>query len=170
MNDSDFKIRLGQLHEDIVGQGRRVLEQATKAVDAYFDHDPELAREAAAMEAEVDRVDVEIERRSIPLLGMGQTDEYAIRSVLTIVKINNEYERIGDNADSIAETTLDPRRQGSNLPDTFRVMANSILGMLRDANKALADRYAGLARRVPCSPLGHLRRLHPRSVLAPCAP
>ena len=148
MNDSDFKIRLGQLHEDIVAQGQRVLEQATKAVDAYFDHDPELAREAASMEAEVDRVDVEIERRSIPLLAMGQTDEYAIRSVLTIVKINNEYERIGDNADSIAETTLDPRRQGSNLPDTFRVMANSILGMLRDANRALADRDATLARRV----------------------
>ena len=71
MNDSDFKIRLGQLHDDIVAQGQRVLEQATKAVDAYFDHDPKLAQEAAAMEAEVDRVDVEIERRSIPLLGMG---------------------------------------------------------------------------------------------------
>ncbi len=148
VNDSDFKIRLDQLHEDIVKQGERVLEQATMAVDAYFDHDPDLVRTVAEIEAEVDRVDVEIERRSIPLLGMGQTDEYAIRSVLTIVKINNEYERIGDNADSIAETTLDPRRQGSNLPDTFRVMANSILGMLRDANRALADRNANLASRV----------------------
>lgn len=148
MNDSDFKIRLDQLHEDIVAQGERVLDQATRAMDAYFDHDPDLAREAAAMEPEVDRVDVEIERRSIPLLGMGQTDEYAIRSVLTIVKINNEYERIGDNADSIAEATLDPRRQGSNLPDTFRVMANSVLGMLRDANRALSKRDASLARRV----------------------
>lgn len=148
MTEEDFQTRLDQLRADIVAQGDRVLAQATRAVDAYFDHDPTLAREAVAMESEVDRIDVEIERRSIPLLGMGQTDEYAIRSVLTIVKINNEYERIGDDANGIAETTLDPRRQGSNLPDTFRVMANSVLGMLRDANRALAKRDADLARRV----------------------
>lgn len=148
MTEEDFQTRLERLREDIVAQGDRVLQQATRAVDAYFDHDPDLAKEAVAIESEVDRVDVEIERRSIPLLAMGQTDEYAIRSVLTIVKINNEYERIGDDANGIAETTLDPRRQGSNLPDTFRVMANSVLGMLRDANRALAKRDAELARRV----------------------
>ena len=96
----------------------------------------------------MDRVDVEIERRSIPLLALGQTDEYAIRSVLTIVKINNEFERIGDNANAIAEATLDPRRVGSSLPDTFRVMANSVLGMLRESNRAMAKRDADLARRV----------------------
>ena len=148
MSDSDFHSRLEQLRADIVAQGERVLGQTTRAVDAYFDHDPDLAREVVAMEQEVDRIDVEIERRSIPLLGMGQTDEYAIRSVLTIVKINNEYERIGDNANGIAEATLDPRRQKSNLPDTFRVMANSILGMLRDANRALAKQDPTLAGRV----------------------
>ena len=111
MNDSDFQSRLDRLHEDIVAQGDRVLEQATLAFDAYFDHDQDLARQATAIESEVDRVDVEIERRSIPLLALGQTDEYAIRSVLTIVKINNEFERIGDNANAIAEATLDPRRR-----------------------------------------------------------
>ena len=122
VNDSDFQSRLDRLHADIVAQGDRVLEQATLAFDAYFDHDQDLARQATAIESEVDRVDVEIERRSIPLLALGQTDEYAIRSVLTIVKINNEFERIGDNANAIAEATLDPRRVGSSLPDTFRVM------------------------------------------------
>ncbi|MEC8320418.1 MAG: phosphate signaling complex protein PhoU [Planctomycetota bacterium] len=148
MNDSDFQSRLDRLHADIVAQGDRVLEQATLAFDAYFDHDQDLARRATAIEPEVDRVDVEIERRSIPLLALGQTDEYAIRSVLTIVKINNEFERIGDNANAIAEATLDPRRVGSSLPDTFRVMANSVLGMLRESNRAMAKRDADLARRV----------------------
>ncbi len=148
MTDSDFQTLLDRLREDIVAQGDRVLDQATRAVDAYFDHDIDLARQVVMIEQEVDRVDVEIERRSIPLLGMGQSNEYAIRSVLTIVKVNNEFERIGDDANTIAEATLDPRRQGSNLPPTFRVMANSVLGMLRDTNRALAKGDPVLARRV----------------------
>lgn len=148
MTESDFQNLLARLREDIVAQGDRVLDQATRAVDAYFDHDIDLARQVVMIEQDVDRVDVEIERRSIPLLGMGQSNEYAIRSVLTIVKVNNEFERIGDDANTIAEATLDPRRQGSNLPDTFRVMANSVLGMLRDTNRALAKSDPVLARRV----------------------
>lgn len=148
MVDQEFKRRLEELRGEIVAQGDRVLLQATRAVDCYFDHDVELARTVVDVEIEVDRIDVEIERRSIPLLAMGQTGEYAIRSVLTIVKVNNEFERIGDNATTIAEATLDPRRQGSNLADTYRVMANSVLGMLRDTNRSLAKGDADLARRV----------------------
>ena len=148
MHDQEFKKRLEELQGEIIAQGDRVLSQATRAVDCYFDHDLDLARDVVKVESEVDRIDVEIERRSIPLLALGQTDEYAIRSVLTIVKVNNEFERIGDNATHIAEATLDPRREGSRLADTYRVMANSVLGMLRDTNRSLAKGDADLARRV----------------------
>ena len=130
-----------------MAQGERVLGQITRAVDAYFDHDPDLAREVVAIEQEVDRIDVEIERRSIPLLGMGQTDEYAIRSVLTIVKINNELERIADGAVAIAEH-LSPDSIDSTIVDTYRVMANSVIGMVRDANQAMRMKETDLAQRV----------------------
>jgi phosphate transport system protein len=100
------------------------------------------------IEAKVDTVDIEIEKQCIPLLALGQRDPHSIRSVLTIVKVNNEFERIGDCAVTIAEATLDPRRTTSNLPDTYRVMANSVLGMIRDANRALSKSDPVLARRV----------------------
>lgn len=67
----------------------------------------------------------------MPLLGMGQTDEHSIRSVLTIVKCNNEYERIADCGVNIAERVLEERTRQMRVPDTFRVMSNSVIGMLR---------------------------------------
>jgi phosphate transport system protein len=144
----DFQTQLQILRDQITEQGARVLEQATHAVDCYFDHDLEQAREVLQIELIVDKIDVEIEKQCIPLLGLGQTNSHAIRSVLTIVKVNNEFERIGDCAVTIAETTLDPLRKKSNLPQTFRVMANSVLGMVRDANRALSKNDPVLARRV----------------------
>jgi phosphate transport system protein len=143
-----FEDRLSALEQDLVQQGRRVLDLCTLAVESYFDLDLPKAGQIEALDTEVDRVDVDIEKRSVPLLGLGQTDEHAIRSVLTVVKCNNEYERIADCGVNIAERVLDERTRDMRVPDTFRVMANSVLGMLRDTNRALARHDADLARQV----------------------
>lgn len=143
-----FEHLLEQLERDLVQQGRRVLTLCTQSVESYFDMDLEKAARVVELDHEIDRVDVEIEKRSVPLLGMGQTDEHQIRRVLTVVKVNNEYERIADNGVQVAESVLDERTRVQRIPDTFRVMANSVLGMLRDANRALERHDAALARQV----------------------
>lgn len=145
---SDFSERLEQLQHDVVAQGRRVFDVVLKAVESYFDLDKAKAAEVIRADDEIDRVDVDIERASIPLLAMGVTDEHSIRSVLTIVKINNELERIADAAVTIAEIVQDYPDLRESPPDTFRVMANSVIGMLRDANRAVRDRNTALAQQV----------------------
>ena len=81
---------------------------------------------------------------------MGVSEEYAIRSVLTVVKINNELERIADCAVNIAEVVVEyPEEvEEHDPPPTFRVMANSVLGMVRDSNRAFAELNVDLARQV----------------------
>lgn len=143
-----FAKKLAQLKSDLVTQGNRVMDMTLRAVESYFDLDQAKAREVIAMDEAIDRVDVEIERASIPLLAMGVTDEHDIRSVLTVVKINNELERIADCAVNIAEIVIEPFTRSERVPETFRVMANSVIGMLRDANKALSDLDTDLARQV----------------------
>ena len=143
-----FQELLAGLEKDMVAQGDRVLALCTQAVESYFDLDLAKAARIEQLDTEVDRVDVEIERRSVPLLGMGQTDEHAIRSVLTIVKCNNEYERIADCGVNVAERVMQERTRSIRVPDTFRVMANSVLGMLRDSNRALRNHDGNLARQV----------------------
>ena len=69
--------------------------------------------------------------------------------MLTIVKINNELERIADGAVNIAEVVREyGPEMTEKVPPTFRVMANSVIGMVRDANRALADLNVDLAEQV----------------------
>ena len=143
-----FHERLEALHRDLAAQGARVLALCTRAVDCFFDLDQEKARAVLAADDEVDRVDVELERRSVPLLAMGVTDEHQIRRVLTIVKVNNELERVADDGVTIAERVLEPGSPGGRIPNTFRVMANSVLGVLRDSVRALERHDPALARQV----------------------
>ena len=144
----NFNDQLAHLRNDIVAQGDRVLDITLKAVESYFDGDRVKAALVIAADEEVDRVDVEIERASIRLLAMGVTDEKSIRSVLTIVKVNNELERVADCAVDIAEAVLSDVQLPARIPDVFRVMANSVIGMLRDTNRALAAGNTSLAQQV----------------------
>jgi phosphate transport system protein len=145
---NEFHQKLAQLRNDLVTQGRRVNELALKSVESFFDRNAVVADKIIADDDLIDRVNVQIERAAVPLLAMGETDEHEIRSVLTIVKINNELERIADCAVNIAETVRDFGEHTEQVPPTFRVMANSVLGMLRDAIRALEELNTGLAEQV----------------------
>ena len=132
----------------LTAQGGSVLRLVTLAVEAYFDHNETTAAQVIALDDEIDTVDVAIERQSIPLLAMGQTDETSIREVLTLVKVNNELERIADCGVNIAEQVVGHLKPAESMPPTFRVMANSVLGMLRDSHRSLVDNDPALAQQV----------------------
>jgi len=146
--NAEFSSQFARLREDITTQGNRVLDVALRAVESYFDRDLDKARGVVNGDSLIDKVDVAIERASIRLLTLGENEEHAIRAVLTIVKVNNELERIADIAVNIAEVTLDSGQTTETVPATFRVMANSVVGMLRDTNQSLARVDAQLAERV----------------------
>lgn len=143
--------RLDRIKADLVDQGRRVQALLEAALDAVFSRDPEAALRVVALDEAIDRVDVEIEKASVQLLtdacGLGASlapDE--LRMVLTIVKVNNELERIADAGVSIAEEARLFSEVGTPLPPTFRVLSNSVVGMIRDATTALQRLDGELAR------------------------
>ncbi len=148
LNVTEFTKKLAMLMSDLVTQGDRVTDMLLRAVECFFDLDKSKAQGVVDADTVIDKVDVEIERASIPLLAMGQTDEHEIRSVLTVVKINNELERIGDCAVNIAEEVTDYGEIPEPVPQTFRVMANSVVGMLRDATRSLSNLDRELAEQV----------------------
>jgi len=145
---SEFDRKLSQLKADLNTQGSRVSDQLLRAVEASFDGNETEAKSVIDSDEVIDRVDVEIERACINLLRMGATEEHSIRSVLTIVKVNNELERIADLAVLVAESAIDSENLISSAPPTFRVMANSVVGMARDTTQALSGTETELAIRV----------------------
>ena len=145
---TEFTKKLARLKSDLVTQGDRVTDMLLRAVECFFDLDQVKAQSVIEADSVIDKVDVEIERASIPLLAMGETNEHEIRSVLTVVKINNELERIADCAVNIAEEVANYGEMPETIPQTFRVMANSVVGMLRDATRSLSNLDKRLAEQV----------------------
>jgi phosphate transport system protein len=148
MASDQFQRDLARLKADLLVQAQRVYDLFYRAVESFFNSDSAKASDVIQGDRVIDRVDVDIERASIPLLGMGETDPSNIRSVLTIVKVNNELERIADCGVNIAEAVRMSDGNDQAPPPTFRVMANSVVAMVRDCNSALANADVELARKV----------------------
>ncbi len=147
----DFTIRIAQLKSDLVLQSRRVQALIEAACDAAFARDPIAADRAMQMDEPIDRVDVEIEKAAVQLLTDATVSGAALRpeqlrSVLTIVKVNNELERIADAGVAIAELTATLAAKNTQLPDTVRVITNSVIGILRDVGTCFDRDDAQLAR------------------------
>ena len=143
--------KLDVLAERLHEQGTLVLEM----VEGGFDHlfAPEGDRLAALQEAEdrVDQADVEIEQSAVDLLGSATAatcplPDLQLRRLLTVVKVNNELERIADEAISCAKLGQRLADAGTQPPTTFRVLTNSVVGLLRDSTRALITGDARLAR------------------------
>jgi|SRR5579862_3635746 len=146
-----FGIRVDRLKADLVRQGERVRILLEACFEAVFARDPARAARAMGLDDEIDRVDVEIEKGAVQLL-TDATHENAelepaqLRAVLTIVKINNEMERIADCGVAIAEQVADLRQMPGVIPETFQVMANSVVGIIRDVNRSFDKSDAALAK------------------------
>lgn len=151
-----FTKRLSRLKADLNDQGRRVQALIEAAFDAAFARDTEAAQRVIDSDEEIDRVDVRIEKASVQLLADATNVSVGLppdqlRMVLTIVKVNNELERIADAGVSIAEQVSSICQVGCPLPNTFRVMSNSVIGLVRDANAATDRVDPNLARVVLAS-------------------
>ncbi len=151
-----FAQRAARMKADLAEQARRVQALIETAFDAAFARDPEAARRAIAMDEVIDKVDVDLERAAVQLL-TDATREGAhlspeqLRLVLTIVKVNNELERIADAGVAVAERVPALATQGTPLPDTLRVVTNSVVGLLRDASMSLERNDPALAKIVLAS-------------------
>jgi phosphate transport system protein len=148
-----FSKRTARLQADLVEQGRRVQAMLEAAFESLFEHNSLRAETVVAQDDVIDTADVEIERACVALLSDAtrqgaELDPQQLRAVLTIAKINNEMERIADVAVDLAELAQQVGAvtgNGSGLPDTFRVMANSVIGILRDVNTAFLRSDPALA-------------------------
>jgi phosphate transport system protein len=143
-----FSKRTARLQADLVEQGRRVQSMLEGAFESLFERNAQRAATVVAQDDAIDEADVQIEKACVVLLTDAtrqgaELEPQHLRHVLTIAKINNEMERIADVAADLAELTQ--QVGAAALPDTFRVMANSVIGILRDVNTAVLRNDAPLA-------------------------
>jgi phosphate transport system protein len=146
----EFAARINRLRADLVEQGRRVQTMVEGGFDALFTRSSAKAAEVLKQDDVIDKVDVDLERACVSLLADATREgasigEVELRSVLTIAKVNNELERVADVAVDVSELVAE-HPSGPAFPDTFKVIANSTIGILRDTTTALQRQDVVLAK------------------------
>jgi len=126
-----------------------VEENLHLAVKAVRSGDGDLADHVRARDAAIDQMEVDFEEDCLKILALYQPVAIDLRFVVSVLKINNDLERIGDLAVNIADHTrsitnvedLDP---AGRLPR----MADRAEAMLRGSLDAVVNLNADMAREV----------------------
>lgn len=143
-----FAELLDQLHRRCLNMGSLAQTSVKRAVDALLARNAGAAQLALDSEREVDHEEVEIEKQAINLIALHQPAAGDLRTVLAIVKINGDLERIADCAVNVAVQVPAYTASGLSLPAELRTMAESVLKQLDDTLRALGNRDAGLAEQI----------------------
>ena len=138
----DLKSRLSRM-------GAVVQQHVEQSVESLVTLDPKLAQQVIEADAKVDEEEVKVEKGAIDLLALHQPAAGDLRMITTIIKANSDFERIADCAVNIAQRVLPvSRHKGYEVPADIKLLANSVIGTLRDTIKAFNLADEAVARHV----------------------
>jgi phosphate transport system protein len=101
-----YRLELQNLHDQVLLLGSMVDKAVGRAMESLSRRDFELARSVIAEDAVVNRKRFQIEEQAIHLIATQQPMASDLRSIIAILSIVVELERIGDYAVGIAKITL----------------------------------------------------------------
>ncbi|MGH7542946.1 MAG: phosphate signaling complex protein PhoU [Gemmatimonadota bacterium] len=144
-----FDQELDDLRELLLRMAGRAEEQMRSGLTAVKRLDAQAAQQTILGDRDVDALELEIEEQAINLLARRQPMAGDLRTLVAVLKISNDLERVGDHAVNIAQCAKRlaeafPMPQPSELDQ----MADLATGMLRDAITAFIERDVALARNV----------------------
>jgi len=140
---------LDRLKKHTVALCGLVEEQVQKAVEALLKRDAELARQVESRDAEVDQREVELEEECLRALALYQPVAIDLRLIVSVLKINNDLERIGDLAVNLAhKAEALSRRPPPEVPIDLAALWEKTQSMLRDSINSLVNLDARLANDV----------------------
>jgi phosphate transport system protein len=102
-----YEVELRELRAGLIKMGGLVESQIAEAIEALTERDIARAQATIARDAEVNRMDVENDERSIQLVALHQPAARDLRFITTSLKITTDLERIGDNAANICERVIE---------------------------------------------------------------
>ena len=145
---SHLRKDLDRLERDIADLAGRVEGAVRRAMTAFLEDRLDLAREVIEGDEDIDRREVELEEDCLKILALHQPVAYDLRFVAACLKVDNDLERIGDLACTIAKRVESiPSQTGLEAREKLREMGQVVTRMLREALDAFmrADADAALA-------------------------
>ena len=101
-----FDKELEQLKRKLLDMADRAQEMIGYAIGVLTKRDEKLSKNVLKLEKSVNQMEVEIEEEALKLLALRQPAASDLRLIMAVLKINNDLERVADQACNIAETSL----------------------------------------------------------------
>ncbi|MCR9291563.1 MAG: phosphate signaling complex protein PhoU [bacterium] len=131
---------LGDAYHRVLALSGQVEEMVHKAIRALIGRQSDLASEVIGLDEEIDRVEVQIEEECLKMLALHQPVAADLRRLTTMMKINNDLERIADLACNIAERANDlVEFETYPIPEQLSDMAGAATRMVRDSIDAFVN-------------------------------
>ncbi|MDD2433750.1 MAG: phosphate signaling complex protein PhoU [Bacilli bacterium] len=145
-NKFDEKLKL--LNRELIEMGALCEEAITAATQALFNRDLKLAATVAPLSSDIDHKERDIESRCLTLLLQQQPVAKDLRQISAALKMITDMERIGDQAEDIAEIVKSFK--GRVMDNTLHIasMAKETIKMVTDSVDSFVKQDVSLASAV----------------------
>jgi phosphate transport system protein len=144
-----FQRELGKIKKRILSLGAMVEERVRMVIKALETRDGDAAKKIIISDHEIDEMEVEIEEECLKILALYQPVAIDLRFLTAVIKINNDLERIADEAVNIAERVqVIAKRQRLDIPFNHSLMAEKSESMLKKSLDAFVNMDVDIALRV----------------------
>ena len=145
-----FETELRELRSSLGRMGGLVVGQIEDALRALAAHDVSAARTTIERDADVNRMDIEIEDLCLRVLALHQPVANDLRLIAAGLKIATELERIGDRAVNICEAAIHPAGERDSIESHTAISEMGALAtaMVHDSVASFLDNDTSLAKQV----------------------
>ena len=147
-----FQRELTLLRKQILTVGTAVESAISNSITALLSRDLRLADQVVAGDREIDLQELEVEEECLKILALYQPVANDLRFIVAVLKMNNDLERMGDHAASMAKKARYlAKKEPVEWPPAIEMMAESVKEMVGNSLEALINHNAGQARQVCAS-------------------
>ncbi len=143
-----FDEQLAQLNHEMIEMGALCEEVIALASKALTENDRTLAKKVAPVDSEIDRKERDIESLCLRLLLQQQPVARDLRQISAALKMITDMERIGDQAEDIAEIIAFLEDRQAENDAVFREMARAVIQMVTESVDAYVKCDIILAKKV----------------------
>ena len=158
-----FQREVEKLKKMLLNEAAMIENGLQKALVALRNRDENLAIEVKNYDDEIDTMEIEIEEEALKILALHQPVAIDLRFIVSVIKINNDLERIGDLTSNIAARTAEiidfPHLP---IPENIEKMADVVLVMVKESLDSLVNLDVHLAQKV-CEDDETVDNLHKRT-------
>jgi phosphate transport system protein len=135
-----FNAELEDIRNKVLAMGGLVEEQIDLAVKAFTAGDEEIAELVIKQDDQIDILEMKIDRECMQILALRQPAAFDLRLLITVIKIINELERVGDLAERIAKNALQVSNTSGKSDEYYELqhIAELVKEMLHDSLDAFA--------------------------------